>query len=82
MRGRNHRELLNEMRPKVPQGDDLEATNDLLNFVLRRSLRLSGDVERYADERFDDAPISSLYVTAFAGIVAFETLEWVKGWPK
>lgn len=78
----NHRVVLNELRPKVPQGDDLEATSDIVNFVLRRSLRLSRDIQRYAGQRADQAPTSSRLALAFAGLVANEAIDWMRRWPR
>lgn len=78
----NQRVVLNELHPKVPQGDDLETCSELINFVVRRSLRLTGEIERYAGEREDLAPTSSLLALAFAGLVANEAIEWVRRWPR
>lgn len=78
----NHRVVLNELQPKVPQGDDCETTSDIVNFVLRRSLRLSRDIQRYAGEREDQAPASSRLALAFAGLIANEAIEWVRRWPR
>ncbi|MBF4996686.1 hypothetical protein IRT45_05895 [Nocardia sp. BSTN01] len=78
----NHRVVLNELRPKVPQGDDLEACSELVNFVVRRSLRLTREIQRYAGEREDLAPLSSRLTLAFAGLVANEAIDWVRRWPR
>ncbi|MGW5216355.1 hypothetical protein ACWEQA_00665 [Nocardia sp. NPDC004085] len=82
MNTRSHRVVLNELRPRVPQGDDLETTSDIVNFVLRRALRLSRDIQRYAGEREEQAPTSSRLALAFAGIIAAEAIAWVRRWPK
>lgn len=79
---RNHRVVLNELQPKVPQGDDLEAASAIMNFVLRRTLRLSRDIQRYAGQRQDQAPRSSRLALAFAGLVANEAIDWVRRWPR
>lgn len=81
MHMRNHRAVLNELQPKVPPGDDLETCSELVNFVLRRSLRLTRDIQRYAGERADAAPASSLLAVEFGVIVAAEAIEWVRRWP-
>ncbi|NKY27729.1 hypothetical protein [Nocardia gamkensis] len=81
-RSANHHVVLNELQPKVPQGDDLETVSDIVNFVLRRSLRLSRDIQRYAGQRADQAPTSSRLALAFAGLVANEAIEWVRRWPR
>ncbi|PSR58690.1 hypothetical protein C8259_29565 [Nocardia nova] len=78
----NHRVILNELQPQVPQGDDLETCSELVNFVVRRSLRLTGEIERFAGEREDLAPTSSRLALAFAGLVANEAIEWVRRWPR
>ncbi len=82
MNTRNHRVVLNELRPKVPQGDDLETVSDIVNFVLRRSLRLSRDIQRYAGKREDQAPTSSRLALAFAWLVANEAIDWMRRWPR
>jgi len=81
-RSTNHRLVLNELRPKVPQGDDIETCSELVNFVVRRSLRLTRDIQRYAGDREDLAPTSSRLALAFAGLVANEAIEWVRRWPR
>ncbi|WP_280377969.1 hypothetical protein [Nocardia wallacei] len=78
----NHRVVLNALQPTVPQGDDLETCSELVNFVLRRSLRLSRDIQRYAGQRQELAPTSSRLALAFAGLVANEAIEWVRRWPR
>ncbi|MFF0493949.1 hypothetical protein ACFYTQ_33430 [Nocardia sp. NPDC004068] len=78
----NHRVVLNELQPKVPQGDELEMCSELVNFVVRRSLRLTREIQRYAGEREDLAPTSSRLALAFAGIVANEAIDWVRRWPR
>ncbi|WP_280448626.1 hypothetical protein [Nocardia brasiliensis] len=78
---RNHRVVLNELQPRVPLGDDLETSSELVNFVLRRSLRVSRDIQRLAGERADAAPASSLLAVEFSAIVASEAIEWVRRWP-
>lgn len=78
----NHRVVLNELRPKVPQGDDLEACSELVNFVVRRSLRLTRDIQRLAGQRADAAPASSLLAVEFSAIVANEAIDWVRRWPR
>ncbi len=79
---RNYCVILNELQPKVPQGDDLETCSELVNFVLRRSLRVSRDIQRLAGERADAAPTSSLLSMEFSAIVAAEAIEWVRRWPR
>lgn len=81
-RSTNHRVVLNALQPKVPQGDDLETCSELVNFVVRRSLRLSRDIQRYAGQRQELAPTSSRLALAFAGLVANEAIEWVRRWPR
>ncbi|WP_280483907.1 hypothetical protein [Nocardia farcinica] len=81
-RSTNHRVVLNEFQPKVPQGDDLETVSDIVNFVLRRSLRLSRDIQQYAGQRADQAPTSSRLAMAFAGLVAHEAIDWIRRWPR
>lgn len=78
---RNHRVVLNELQPKVPPGDDLETCSELINFVVRRSLRVSRDIQRLAGLRADAAPASSLLAVEFGAIVAAEAIEWVRRWP-
>jgi hypothetical protein len=78
----NHRVVLNELQPKVPVGDDIDTTSDIVNFVLRRSLRLSREIQRYASERENLAPMTSRLALAFAGIVAAEAIDWVRRWPR
>ncbi|MBF6299055.1 hypothetical protein IU459_16115 [Nocardia amamiensis] len=78
----NHRVVLNQLQPKVPEGDDLETASDIVNFVLRRALRLSRDIQRYAGQRQELAPASSRLALAFAGIIAAEAIAWVRRWPK
>lgn len=82
MNKRNHRVVLNELQPRVPPGDDLEACSELVNFVVRRSLRLSRDIQRLAGQRADAAPASSLLAVEFSAIVAGEAIDWVRRWPK
>jgi hypothetical protein len=79
---RNHRTVLNELQSKVPQGDDLEVCSELVNFVVRRSLRLTRDIQRLAGQRADAAPASSLLAVEFSAIVASEAIEWVRRWPR
>ncbi|MGV9676434.1 hypothetical protein ACWDSJ_14245 [Nocardia sp. NPDC003482] len=78
----NHRVVLNELGPKVPQGDDLETCSELVNFVVRRSLRLSREIQRYAGQRQELAPTSSRLALVFAGLVANEAIDWVRRWPR
>ncbi|MBF6259864.1 hypothetical protein IU468_26660 [Nocardia farcinica] len=78
----NHRVVLNELQPKVPQGDDLKTCSDIVNFVLGRSLRLSRDIQRYAGDREAQAPATSRLALAFAGLVANEAIAWVRRWPR
>ncbi|WP_040694406.1 hypothetical protein [Nocardia vinacea] len=79
---RNHRVVLNELQPKVPPGDDFETCSELVNFVLRRSLRVSRDIQRLAGQRANTAPASSLLAVEFSAIVASEAIEWVRRWPR
>ncbi|MGY2011599.1 MULTISPECIES: hypothetical protein [Nocardia] len=79
MNTRNHRVVLNELQPRVPQGDDLETCGEL---VVRRSLRLTRDIQRYAGQRQELAPTSSRLALAFAGLVTSETIGWVRRWPR
>jgi hypothetical protein len=81
MHMRNHRVMLNELQPKVPPGDDLETCSELVNFVVRRTFRLSRNIQRYASDRADAAPASSLLAVEFSAIVASEAIEWVRRWP-
>jgi hypothetical protein len=78
----NHRIALNQLRPKAPQGDDLETCSELVNFVVRRSLRLTRDIQRYAGDREQLAPASSRLALAFAGLIASKAINWVKRWPR
>lgn len=82
MDSRNHRVILNELQPKVPQGDDLETASDIVNFAIRRALRLSRDIQRYAGQRTDAAPVSCLLALELSAIIAADTIEWVRRWPK
>ncbi|MGV9751111.1 hypothetical protein [Nocardia farcinica] len=82
MNTRSHRVVLNELQPRVPQGDDLEACSELVNFVVRRSLRLTRDIQRLAGQRADAAPTSSLLAVEFSAIVASEAIDWVLRWPR
>lgn len=82
MNTRNHRVVLNELQPRVPQGDNLEACSELVNFVVRRSLRLTRDIQRLAAQRADAAPASSLLAVEFSALVASEAIDWVRRWPR
>ncbi|WP_174186433.1 hypothetical protein [Nocardia barduliensis] len=82
MNTRNHRVVLNELQPRVPQGDDIEACSELVNFVVRRSLRLTRDIQRLAGQRDDAAPASSLLAVEFSAIVASEAIDRVRRWPR
>lgn len=79
--GSHHRAILDELRPKVPPGDDLETCSELVNLVVRRSLRLTRDIQRLATQCADTAPTSSVLAAEFAAIVAAEAIEWVRRWP-
>ncbi|WP_157978816.1 hypothetical protein [Nocardia aurea] len=72
---------MDDLQPKVPPGDDLEICSELVNFVVRRSLRLTRDIQRLAGQRVDAAPTSSLLAVEFGAIVAGEAIEWVRRWP-
>ncbi|MGV9834264.1 hypothetical protein ACWDUL_08720 [Nocardia niigatensis] len=72
----------NRIRLAVPSSDDAQTTGDIVHFTVRRSLRITIEIRQYANERTDQAPISSQLALAFAGLVATEAIAWIRRWPR
>ncbi|MFH5207867.1 hypothetical protein ACHIPZ_06515 [Antrihabitans sp. NCIMB 15449] len=70
-----------ELRPVDPESDDPQVASDILNYVLARTLRLTEDLQRFAEQRFDHAPASGTHVCELNGEISGLVLEWVRRWP-
>jgi hypothetical protein len=73
--------VADELRPVVPEADDPQFASDIANYVLDRTLRLTEDIQRYAEQRFDHAPASGTHVCELNGEISGLVLEWVRRWP-
>jgi hypothetical protein len=72
--------VANDPRPEPPDTDDVASAGDLINFVLDRCLELTDALYRYANLRFEEAPISSRRTTELAGTIASDVVTWVRRW--
>ncbi len=72
--------IANEPRPEPPDSDDPASAGDLINFVLDRCLELTDALYRYANTRFEEAPISSRNTIELAGTIANDVVTWVRRW--
>ncbi|WP_433683358.1 hypothetical protein [Nocardia sp. CA-119907] len=73
-------ELIKHPRPAPLDGDDVAAAGDLINFVLDRCLELTDALYRYANLRLNEAPSTSQRTIELAGVIASETVTWVRRW--
>ncbi|MFH5232446.1 hypothetical protein [Antrihabitans spumae] len=73
--------VADELRPTVPETDDPRVASEILNYVLDRTLRLTEDVQCYAEQRFDQAPTSGTHVSELNAEISGLVLEWVRRWP-
>lgn len=74
-------DVANELRPVVPESDDLRVASDIVNYVLDRTLRLTEDLQHYAEQCFDQAPASGAHVSELNGDISRVVLDWVRRWP-
>ena len=72
--------IANEPRPEPPYGDDPASAGDLANYVLDRCLELTDALYRYANTRFEEAPMTSRRTIELASTIASEVVAWVRMW--
>jgi hypothetical protein len=74
--------LADNLRPRVPKGDDPEAVNAVANTVLERTRVWSDELRAIANAHVDPAPTSSEHVLDLDAAIARAVLRWVELWPR
>jgi hypothetical protein len=77
---RSYLSIANEPRPEPPDGDDPASAGDLANYVLDRCLELTDALCRYANTRFEEAPMTSRRTIELASTIASEVVAWARRW--
>ena len=75
-------DLADNLRPRVPKGDDPEAASAVLNTVLERTGVLSDELRAIANAHVDAAPMSSAHVLDLDAAFARAFLRWIELWPR
>ena len=75
-------DLADNLRPRVPKGDDPEAASAVLNTVLERTGVLSDELRAIANAHVDAAPMSSAHVLDLDAAIARAVLRWIELWPR
>ncbi len=75
-------EMSEARQRSVQSGDDVAAATDLLNFALDRVAELTAALQRYSDARFEEAPMTSSYITELVNGLDHSVLAWIRRWPE
>ena len=75
-------DLADNLRPRVPKGDDPEAANAVPNAVQEWMDGLSNKLRTIAKASVDAAPTSSMHVLDLDAAVARAFLHWIELWPR
>lgn len=70
-----------DLRLTVPSHDDPAVASDIANYVMDRVLNLTDEMQRYATDRFDQAPASAIHAGELGAALAHEVLGWIRRWP-
>ncbi len=73
--------IANEPRPEPPDTDDPASAMDLINYTLDRCLELTDALYRYANTRFEEAPMTGTRAIELASTISSDVVRWVRGWP-
>lgn len=70
--------LADNLRSRVPKGDDPEAAEALVNTVLERTQVWSDELRAIANAHVDAAPMSSAHVLDLDAALARAVLRWIE----
>jgi len=75
-------DLADNLRPRVPKGDDPEAASAVANTVLKRTQVWHDELRAIANAHVDAAPMSSTHVLELDAAFARAFLRWIELWPR
>jgi hypothetical protein len=78
----SRRDLADNLRQRVPEGDDPEAASAVLNTVLERSGVWIDELRAIANAHVDAAPKSSEHALDLSADIARAVLRWVELCPR
>jgi hypothetical protein len=75
-------DLVEALRPLVPNGDDRQAASAVMNTVVERTLALTDELRTVGSTYFETAPASSLHILELNAAMSHAVLEWIEQWPR